>query len=138
MSHSEDPTPPNTISVYEESTFQQEVQRLYQLTLYGRWLVVGLLWASLGLISLWSLRSEIALWFDYFTWTAVRYSLAYNRLPAIGLSLCIGATLAVLLWQSRNMLWGIPPYQVKQLENQVWKIRQQGSSHPLWKWVCQR
>ncbi|MGJ3252464.1 MAG: hypothetical protein ACFE0J_15260 [Elainellaceae cyanobacterium] len=117
-------------------TFQQEMERLYRLTVYGRWAVVILLWLVIGSISLWALRDEIALWVDYFTWTAVRYSLAFNPLAAMGLSICFGATIGLLVWQSRNILMGVSLEQTRRLEKQLIKIRQQGSSHPLWAWIC--
>lgn len=120
-----------------DPTFQQEVERLHRITVYARWLVVCLLWVSVAPLSLWGLRSEIILWQQYFTWVALKYGLAYHRLPAAGLALCIGMTAAVLLWQSRNILWGRPPEEQQRLEKQVNRIRQQGESHPLWKWVCQ-
>ena len=119
----------------KDPVFQQQVYRLHRLTVYGRWLAVALLWLCLAPICLWLLRSEIALWLDYFTWTAVRYTIIYNRLAAIGLILCIASTIAVLIWQSRNILWGLPEDHRKYLENQVLRIRQQGKSHPLWNWV---
>ncbi len=117
--------------------FKHQVRKLHQLTIYGRWLVVALLWLSIGALSLWGLRAEIALWQQHFTWAALRYGLAYNRLPTLGIGLCIGMTTAVLVWQSRNILWGISQEEQKRLEKQVRRIRQQGSSHPLWKWICQ-
>jgi uncharacterized membrane protein len=117
--------------------FKQQVQRLHQLTVYGRWLVVGLLWVSIGFLSLWGLRAEIVLWRQYFTWVAVRYGLYYNPLPTFGLALCIGMTVSVLVWQSRNILLGLPSEEQQRLEKQVYRIRQQGPSHPLWKRVCQ-
>lgn len=120
-----------------DPTFKQQVQRLHHLTVYGRWLFVTLLWISIGSLSLWGLRSEIALWQQYFTWAAVRYGLYYNPLPTFGLAFCIGMTVAVLVWQSRNILLGLPRPEQRRLEEQVYRIRQQGSSHPLWKWVCQ-
>ncbi len=120
-----------------DPTFKQQVQRLHHLTVYGRWLFVALLWISIGSLSLWGLRSEIALWQQYFTWAAVRYGLYYNPLPTFGLAFCIGMTVAVLVWQSRNILLGLPRPEQRRLEEQVYRIRQQGSSHPLWKWVCQ-
>lgn len=120
-----------------EPLFHQQVQRLHQLTVYGRWLLVGLLWVSIGSLSLWALRSEIALWRQYFTWVAVRYGLYYNPLPTFGLALCIGMTVATLVWQSRNILLGLPIQEKQHLEQQVLRIRRQGSSHPLWKWICQ-
>ena len=117
--------------------FKQQVQRLHQLTVYGRWFVVGLLWLSIGFLSLWGLRAEIALWRQYFTWVAVRYGLYYNPLPTFGLALCIGMTVSVLVWQTRNILLGLPSEEQQRLEKQVDRIRQQGPSHPLWKRVCQ-
>lgn len=120
-----------------DPAFKQQVQKLHQLTVYGRWLVVGLLWVSIGSLSLWGLRSEIALLRQYFTWVAVRYGLYYNPLPTFGLALCIGMTVSVLVWQSRNILLGLPHEEQQRLEKQVYRIRQQGPSHPLWNRVCQ-
>lgn len=132
-------TPPfssSSSSLDNDPIFQAEVQRLHELTVYGRWLVVGLLWLSVAPLSLWGLRREIALCLENFTWAAVRYGLLYNRLPAIGLGLCMGMTLAVLVWQSRNILLGLPRKEQLRLEQQVRRIRQQGPSHPLWRLVC--
>lgn len=131
-------TPPlsSSSSLDNDPIFQAELQRLHQLTVYGRWLVVGLLWLSVAPLSLWGLRREITLWLENFTWAAVRYGLIYNRLPAIGLGLCMGMTLAVLVWQSRNILFGLPRKEQLRLEQQVRRIRQQGPSHPLWRLVC--
>ena len=119
-----------------DRTCQRQLQRLHQVAVYSRWFLVGLLWISLAPWSLWSLRSEFALWRDYFTWTAVRYGLAFNLLPAVGLTLCIALTVSTLIWQSRNILFGLPKRQRKQLKQRLLKIRQQGESHPLWRWVC--
>ncbi len=118
-----------------DASFQQAVERLYRLTVYGRWLVVVGLWLTVGVLSLWGLRYPISLLMDYFTWTAVRYGLAYHRLSAIGLGICVGFTIAVLLWQSRNELFGLSGRDRQRLEQQVLRIRAQGSSHPLWQWV---
>ncbi len=119
-----------------DPTFKEKVQRLHELTVYARWLVVGILWITLGPLSLWGWRYEISLLRSHFTWAALRYGIAYNRLPALGLGICIGMTAAVLVWQSRNILLGIPATEQKRLEQQVCRICQQGASHPLWKWVC--
>lgn len=126
---------PEVDFVDKDPAFRQQVQRLHHLIVCSRWLIVLALWICLAPISLWALRSEIALWLDYFTWTAVRYTIIYNRLPSLGLILCIGATVAVLIWQSRNILWGMPQDYVEYLERQVLNIRRQGKSHPLWKWI---
>lgn len=130
-------TSQTTETAATDPTFERQVQRLHRLSVYGRWLVVGLLWMSVGTMSLWGLRYPISLWVEYFTWAAVRYGLFYNFVPTIGLSLCIGMTAAVLLWQSRNILLGMPDRERRRLEQQVHRIRQQGPSHPLWQWVCQ-
>ncbi len=124
-------------SVELDPIFKQQVQKLYNLILYGRWLVVAFLWLSVGSLSLWGLRSEIALWLQYFTWVAVRFALYYNPLPTIGLTVCLVMTISVIVWQSRNLLLGLPPEEQRRLEQQVQKIRQQGATHPLWKWICQ-
>ncbi|MFB2879757.1 hypothetical protein [Floridanema aerugineum] len=125
------------INAQADPSFAAQVERLLELTIYGRWLFVGLLWLTIGSLSLWALRGEIALLQQHFTWVAVKYGLAYNRLPAMGLALCVGMTVAVMIWQSRNMLIGIPPIEKRRLEQQVFRIRQQGKSHPLWNLVCQ-
>ncbi|MCL6432877.1 MAG: hypothetical protein K6T90_01475 [Leptolyngbyaceae cyanobacterium HOT.MB2.61] len=133
----ERPIPMSNVEV-SDSTFQQEVERLHQLTVWGRWVVVGVLWLTVGTLSLWGLRYPISLILDHFTWAAVRYGLAFHRLAATGLAICLGSTLGVLIWQSRNILMGLPQREKKRLEQQVCRIRQQGPSHPLWKYICQR
>lgn len=120
----------------KDPLFEKQVQRLYRVMVYGRWSLVLLLWLIVAPLCLWNLRSEIALWLDYFTWTALRYSIIYNRIPALGLSLCIGLTVSVLIWQIRNLLSGMPATQRKQLEQEVIRIRTQGKTHPLWHWIC--
>ncbi|MDX2097163.1 MAG: hypothetical protein SFW36_05250 [Leptolyngbyaceae cyanobacterium bins.59] len=131
----EDPSLSSNIDLSSDSTFQAQVQRMQEVLVYFRWLTVLGLWLTIGTVSLWGLRSEIALWVDYFTWVAVRYALAYNPWQTLGLSLCIGMTAAVLVWQSRNILFGLPQEERKRLEQQVYQIRKQGPSHPLWKRV---
>jgi hypothetical protein len=120
-----------------DPSFADQVKRLHQLTVYGRWLVVAFLWLTIGTLSLWGFRYEISLLQQHFTWVAVRYGLIYNRLPALGFSLCVGMTVAVMFWQSRNILIGMPSEEKRRLEQQVLRIRQQGKSHPLWNLVCQ-
>ena len=119
-----------------DQNLQIEVQRLHKLIVYGRRLTVILLWISVGSVSIWGLRGEIALWLEYFTWAAVRYGLYFHRWPTFGLVLCLAITLVVFPWQNRNMVGGLPLREKQGLEKQVRHIRQQGPSHPLWKWVC--
>ncbi|HBE18251.1 MAG TPA: hypothetical protein DEG17_01290 [Cyanobacteria bacterium UBA11149] len=119
-----------------DAIFKAQVERLHQLTVYGRWLVVTILWLTLAPLSLWGWRYEISLLRSHFTWAAVRYGIIFNRLPFLGLSICVAVTAAVLVWHSRNILWGMPADEEKRLHQQVCRICQQGQSHPLWKWVC--
>ena len=116
--------------------FKTQVKKLHQLTVYGRWLVVIGCWLTIGSVGIWGLRQEFSLWSEYFTWSAVRYGLYYNRFYTICLATCIALTAAVLTWQSRNILQGIPAREIYRLEQQVKKIRATGPTHPLWKWVC--
>lgn len=117
--------------------FQEQVERLHRLTVYVRWILVGLAWAIVGSLSLWGLRYPISLMLEYFTWASVYYGLHFHLLPAFGLFFCIAFTTAVLIWQSRNILFGLPKSERKSLERQVLRIRQKGTAHPLWKYVCQ-
>jgi len=119
-----------------DSSFVRQVEKLHRLTVYARWLLVVFLWLTLAPLCLWDLRGEIQLLREYFTWSTVRYGLLFHPFAAIGLSLCIGMTLSVLIWQSRNILIGMPDPEKQRLEKQVYRIRQQGPSHPLWKWIC--
>ena len=113
----------------------KELQRLHQLTVYARWLFVMFSWITLGAAGIWDLRGDIALWLEHFTWAAVRYALAYNLISTFCLAFCIGITTAVLVWQSKNILYGISSSEKRRLHKQVKKIRDRGPSHPLWKWV---
>ncbi|WP_229639896.1 hypothetical protein [Waterburya agarophytonicola] len=121
-----------------QSDFQQKVHRLHQLSIYLRWLVVLSSWLTLGIYAIWNLREEIALCLDYFTWAAVYYGLHFNFLPTLCLAFCIGMTVSVLLWQSRNAIWGLPEVEKRKLEKQVQKINARGKKHPLWKWINSR
>lgn len=127
-----------TVPLDLDPNFKVQVQRLHQLTVYCRWLLVALLWVTLAPISLWGWRYEISLLREHFTWAALRYSIIFNPLPAFGFGTCVAMMTAILVWQSRNILLGIPPQEQQHLEQQVHRINQQGASHPLWRWVCKR
>jgi len=79
-----------------DPNFQTEVARLHQylMTMCWRWL--RLLWLIVLPLSLWQLRDEIALWRQYFTWTAVRYGLIYHPLAAAGLIFCASLTVSTV------------------------------------------
>jgi hypothetical protein len=118
--------------------FQRQVQRLHQLTVYRRWLLVAGGWLILTPLSLWELREEIGLLHQYFTWTALRYGLADHFWAWLGLAFCIAMTGSVLVWQSRNILWGLSTPEKQRLETQVRKIQAIGPSHRLWRWVMKK
>lgn len=119
----------------DRSDFERKVAKLHRLTVYGRWLFVLVSWLTLGVYALWNLKEEIALWFDYFTWAAVYYGFHFNFLPTLCLTFCVATTISVLIWQSRNILFGLPAQERRQLEKQVKKILARGNKHPLWKWI---
>lgn len=121
-----------------DPTLKIPIMRLHRLMVYGRWLVVSLLWVTLAPLCLWGWHYEISLMRSHFTWSALRYGIIFNPWPALGLGLCVSMTTAVLIWQSRNILLGLPHQEQQHLEHQVRRIAQQGSSHPLWKWVFKR
>lgn len=121
---------------FTDYVLQQQALRLYRVTLHLRWMTVGLLCLLVAPLSLWGLRHEFHLWFDYFTWTAIRYSLIYNPLSAIGLITCVCLTISTAIWQLRNALFGISPQYLNRLQRRVMRIRQ-GNRGWLWKRVCQ-
>ena len=115
--------------------FARQVQKLHHLTIRGRWLLLSCLWLIIAPLSLWGLKDEILLWRQYFTWVAMRYALYYHPFSTLGLVICVNMTLIVLVLQSRNFIFGLPQSELKRLEQKVSQIRQQGQSHPLWKWI---
>jgi hypothetical protein len=125
-------------SIELDPRFQQEIANLYRMTLYARWCVIAILWLTVGVYSLWSLRYPIELLLEHFTWAALKYGLAFNFMAAIGLFTCVGMTAGVLVGQSCNIIWGISAADCRRLSKQVAKIHQQGQSHPLWKWVIDK
>jgi hypothetical protein len=116
---------------------ERQVQRLIEVQTYLRWIFDGFLWLTIGTASIWALRSDIELWIAAFTWVGVRISLVYNRLPMMGLGICIAMTLATLVWQSSIILWGVNQREKRSLINQVKRIKEKGKRHPLWRWVCE-
>jgi hypothetical protein len=131
----------NTIDESDQSLsdplLDRQVQRLIEVQTYLRWIFDGFLWLTVGTASLWTLRSDIELWIATFTWAAVRITLTYDRLPMLGIGLCVAMTLATLVWQSCIILFGVSPSEKRSLIKQVKRIQAKGKSHPLWRWVCE-
>lgn len=113
--------------------YQRQIERLRVILLRRWWRSNVILWLTVGSLSLWSLRGEWAMLRQYFTWTAVRYALAYNRLAALGLGLCMGLTVALLVAESRHILFGLAGSEQQRLDQLHHHILQQGPTHPLWK-----
>ena len=90
------------------------------------WLVTLGLWITVGFFSLWSLRRTLRLASEYFTWAAIRYGLAFNRPAAVGLGLCIGLTVALLVKETRFILFGLTRKERQDLQRAL--QRQQLSS----------
>lgn len=111
------------------------LNRLRQVVMRQWWTAAGLLWLTIGAASLWMLRPEIQQLRQFFTWTALRYGLAYNPIPSVGLGLCIGLTVALLVSESRYLLWGIPTGERRRLMRQLAQIQQAGPRHRLWQQV---
>lgn len=120
-----------------DPTHERQIHQLKDALQRQWWLVAAGLWLVIGSLSLWALRHEFDRLKQYFTWTAVRYGLAYHRPAAIGLGLCVGVTLALLVAESRHILFGLTRGERHRLERQLQKIRQQGPSHPLWRHISQ-
>ncbi|MGK7946559.1 MAG: hypothetical protein AB4058_19030 [Microcystaceae cyanobacterium] len=111
------------------------VEKLHHLSLYLRWLLVGFCWLIVIPLALWQLREDIALMREYFTWSALRYTLTYSLVPAFFLFASVGITLAVLLRHSQLILRGLRPEERAKLEQQAKNIYRIGPRHPLWKWL---
>jgi hypothetical protein len=126
---------PSAPEIELDPIFKNQIDNLYRLTIYARWVFIALLWGTIGVYSLWELRYPIELIIEDFTWAAVKYGLVFQPLPAMGLFICVGMMTGTLVWQSRNLIWGLPLSEQQRLARKVCQIRQQGSSHPLWKWV---
>ena len=114
------------------SSQKRQLKQLRTILRRRWWLTVLGLWLTVGSLSLWNLRPEIILLRQYFTWTALRYGLLYHRLAALGLGLCLGLTVALLLAESRYLLFGLAKEEQQRLETWLQRINRQGPRHPLW------
>ena len=115
--------------------FERQLEQLNRVVMASWWLLCGGLWLTVGLLSLWRLRFEIERLFEFFTWTQIRYGLAYNPLSAAGLGLCVGLTVGLLISHSRHIVFGLSVGERQRLEKLLLRIRQQGPAHPFWRWI---
>lgn len=70
------------------------------------WGITLLLWMTVLPLSLWGLRTTWQQLATYFTWAALRYGLAFERWAALGLGLCVGLGVALLIAETRHLFWG--------------------------------
>ena len=122
----------NIESSYTDIATEKAIEALRQHSLTTWWRLTISVWLTIGPLTLWQLRSEISLLFDYFTWAAVYYGLKYNFAGALGFFLCMGLAITLFVREIRHLTLGISPIERRRLENQLSQIRRQGSSHPLW------
>lgn len=85
------------------------------------WIVVFALWMTVGAASLWSLRRTWHQLAEYFTWAAIRYGLAFNRLAAMGLGICLGLTVVLLIKETRFLFFGLTQKEQQQLLKELRK-----------------
>jgi hypothetical protein len=114
----------------EKLKLEPKVKKVYQINLYRKWRIVAICWLTLGIFSIWELRHEIALWQDYFTWSALRYALAYHRLASLSFSICLGLTIGLLISQCRDILWGISEQEKYRLTQELEKLCNSGKFNP--------
>lgn len=112
------------------------IEALRQQMMRDWWRVCLGLWLTIGLLSLWWLRSDFRELSEYFTWAAVRATIYFERVPSVGLISCFAITFGLLLSESRQILFGLSEGERSRLLAQLNKINEQGSSHPQWKVIA--
>ncbi|NJR69670.1 MAG: hypothetical protein HC771_14160 [Synechococcales cyanobacterium CRU_2_2] len=115
-----------------EPELKEPVQRLYHAQQQQRWRLVLLLWWGGVPLSLWGLRQTLALLWEYFTWSALRYGLIYHPISALGLLVTVLLTLTSAFAELGFRRWGYSGQEVRRLKRQVERIRAKGEKHPLW------
>lgn len=114
---------------------QAAVTRLHRWEQKRRWILVALLWLLLVPLCLLLLRYPIGLLWDYFTWSGVRYGLAFNPIPAAGLIFTLLLTLSSLISRWFYRTYALTATEVRRLEKRALRIHARGQSHPLWRRV---
>jgi hypothetical protein len=123
-------------TIDNQNVSEQEIKRLYQFNIYGRWLVVFFFWLLLIPWGLWNLRETISLCQDRCTWAAIRLGMEFNPSATVAISFCLGIFTAVLVKQSIHILkGGLSDQEKYYLAKKVQKIRHQGQRSLLYRWV---
>lgn len=120
----------------ESNITPQEIERLFRLNIYGRWILVALSWLLIFPWGLWQMRETIFLCYEKCTWATIRIGMEFTPWGALAISFCIAFTTSVLVWQSIYILrGGLSPRQKYYLSQQVEKIKNQGEKHWLYFWL---
>ncbi|MGB3765701.1 MAG: hypothetical protein WA947_04010 [Phormidesmis sp.] len=123
-------------SVQDAEEVTRAIEALRRQMMQDWWRVCLALWLTVGLISLWWLRSDFQELREYFTWAAVRATIVFKRVPSVGLIACFAVTFGLLLSESRQILFGLSEGERSRLLTQLNKINEQGPSHPQWKVIA--
>lgn len=115
-----------------DADVERELEALRQRMMRDWWRICLALWLTVGLASLWWLRSDVQELREYFTWAAVRASIYFKRIPSVGLIACLATTFGLLVSESRQILFGLSRGERSRLLAQLNKIKEQGPSHPQW------
>ncbi|EDX85307.1 hypothetical protein S7335_3006 [Synechococcus sp. PCC 7335] len=113
----------------------KELEALRRAMMRTWWRICLFLWLTVGLGCLWWVRDDLIEISEYFTWAAVRSIFLYSRLAGIGIALCVGVTFALLVSESRQILWGLSADERSRLGAQLDRIHEQGKSHPQWQLI---
>jgi len=112
---------------------EQEIEALRQNMMKTWWLICLGCWIVIGLPCLWWIRADLIEIAEYFTWAAVRSIFLFQRVAGTGVAFCIAVTFALLVSESRQIIWGISPEERTRLVNNLDRIHAQGPTHPQWK-----
>jgi hypothetical protein len=119
-----------------DSNLDQQVAKLRRVDMYLRWLLVLLLWLTLGVWSCWEMRESLLQLTEYLSLTGLKYSLFFHLWGGGGgLILCLSLTVSSMLWQIGQSFWRLSSRERQILETRVQKIQEQGAKHPLWRWI---
>ncbi len=113
----------------------KQAEKLYYLTVYIRWILVGVGWLTVIPWGLWQFRETISLCREYCTWAAVRIGIELNLVASFAMAFVIAFTTSNLVGQSYHILkGGLSEKEKYYLAKQVKKI-QEGKRNILWYWL---
>jgi hypothetical protein len=114
----------------------QQVAKLRRVDMFLRWLLVLILWLTLGVWSCWEMRESLLQLTEYLSLTGLKYSLFFHLWGGGGgLILCLSLTVSSMLWQIGQSFWRLSPRERQMLETRVQKIQELGTKHPFWRWI---